>query len=194
MASGDFETAVKHANDAEALACAEIQVTDYGAASEPTYSIIVVLYQKHADLEEALGRLGAYAVRKEFELIFVNNGDFVADEVAGKCHRFRWIDVGFNYGCSGGRNLGARAARGDLLIFVDDDGIVEEHAIESLIDTITEHDAVAVRGRIRPKLQTSYKVSHYDLGTKLYFMCLIQRECQYGDETNFSVTGALTHF
>ena len=167
LASGDFAAAVQRAQEADALVSATVYTSDYGASSNPTYSIIVVLYQRHEDLGEALRRLARYSDQPEFELILVNNGDLVAGEVSRHLKRFRWIDVGFNYGCSGGRNLGARAARGDFLIFVDDDGFMEEHAIEYLIDTIIEHEAVAVRGRVIPKRQGGPTASHYDLGDEV---------------------------
>ena len=170
LASGDFQAAVKHAREAEALACSDVQIRNYGAPTDPTYSIIVLLYQRHSDLSQALSRLARYSDRPEFELIFVNNGDFVAQEMLSHHFRqFRWINVGFNYGCSGGRNLGARAARGKFLIFVDDDGFIEDLAIENLIETIVQHDALAVRGRVCPKSNLRAEVSHYDLGNEVTY-------------------------
>jgi tetratricopeptide (TPR) repeat protein len=170
LASGDFQAAVKHAQEAESAIYAHVHISDHGAPPNPPYSIIVVLYQRHADLGQALSRLSRYSDQQEFELIFVNNGDFVAQEILSQnCKQFRWIDVGFNYGCSGGRNLGARAARGGFLIFVDDDGFIEEYAIEHLIDAITKHDALAVRGRVYPKDQLGVIVPHYDLGDDVIY-------------------------
>lgn len=168
--SRNFVAAVRCAQEAEALACTEVQICDYDAPLNPTYSIIVVLYQKHSDLEEAVSRLSRYADRPQFELIFVNNGNFSPQEILPKyLGKFRWIEVGFNYGCSGGRNLGARAARGRFLIFIDDDGLIEDHSIEHLIDTITKHDALAVRGRVFPKHQPPYLAPHYDLGDEIIY-------------------------
>ena len=170
LASGDFQAAVKHAQEVEALVCSDVQIRDYGASTDPTYSIIVLLYQRHSDLAQALSRLSRYSDRPEFELIFVNNGDFVEQEILSQHFRqFRWINVGFNYGCSGGRNLGARVARGKFLIFVDDDGLIEDLAIENLIETIVQHDALAVRGRVCPKSHLRAEVSHYDLGDEIVY-------------------------
>ena len=169
MAARDFQTAVKYAEETEVLLEAEVQIRDYGASAKPSHSIIVNLYQRHVDLGQALHRLQRYSVRPDFELIFVNNSDFFPQDVRKYCEQFRWIDVGFNYGCSGGRNLGARAARGAFVIFVDDDGFIEEHAIEHLIKTITEHNAVAVRGRVRPKNRLGAVNANYDLGAAVVY-------------------------
>jgi tetratricopeptide (TPR) repeat protein len=170
FAARDYAAAVKNAQAAETLVRADIQISDYGAPTSPTYSIIVVLYQRHSDLGQALGRLSRYSDIPEFELIFVNNGEFVADDIVEHCKKFRWIDVGFNFGCSGARNLGARAARGSLLIFIDDDGFIEDLAIERLIENITEHDALAVRGRVRPKSESRSELPrNYDLGDDVIY-------------------------
>ena len=169
LASGDFKAAVKHAQEAEGLVWSDVQIRDHGASTDPMYSIIVLLYQRHSDLAQALSRVSRYSHRPEFELIFVNNGDFVEQELLSHFRQFRWVDVGFNYGCSGGRNLGARVARGKFLIFVDDDGFVEDLAIENLIETILQYDALAVRGRVSPKSDLRVEVSHYDLGNETIY-------------------------
>ena len=167
--AGDFAAAAKHAREAEALASAEAQITDHGAPSHPTYSIVVVLYRKHRDLGEAISLLSRYSDRQEFELIFVNNGDFVTHDISSHgCKRFRWIDAGFNYGCSGGRNMGAQSARGDFLIFLDDDGFIDDHAVEHLVETVTEHHAIVVRGRVLPKNKVR-SWSEGDLGDEVVY-------------------------
>ena len=170
LGARDFEAAVRYAQEAKDLVCDEVQISNYDTPDEPTYSIIIVLYKRNEDLGEAVRRLSRYADKPEFELIFVNNGDFVAQDIRSKyCKKFRWIEVGFNYGCSGGRNLGAQMAGGAFLIFIDDDGLIEENAVEHLIDTISEHDAIAVRGRVYPKHQLRPWVLDYDLGDDVVY-------------------------
>ena len=169
LATGDFQTAARLAEEAKLLLETEVPIRDFGASTRPCYSLIVNLYQRHADVGQALRHLSQYSDRPDFEVIFVNNGDFVPQEVLEYCNRFRWIEVGFNYGCSGGRNLGARAARTEFLIFIDDDGFLERNAIEQLIKTITEHDAIAVRGRVRPKNRFGAMSANYDLGDEVVY-------------------------
>ena len=53
------------------------------------------------------------------------------------------------------------------MIFVDDDGFVNEGAIENLIEVIKKHDAVMVRGRVVPKSQAGISAKHYDLGDNI---------------------------
>ncbi len=168
LAAGDFASAIRHAREAEDLISSKIQSTDYGNAVRPVFSVVVVLYTKHDALAEFLGVVAQYSNRPEFEFIFVNNGAFSPRDVSRFLKRFRWVDVGFNFGCSGGRNLGARLARGKFLIFLDDDGVIKGNALESLASTIIKYDALAVRGRIYPRTR-SFGVRHYDLGDDIIY-------------------------
>ena len=150
---------------------ADLDIKDHGAPpANPTYSIVVVLYKRHRYLGDALSRISLYAARPDFELILVNNSNFVAEEMPlFHCEQFRWVNVGFNYGCSGGRNLGAKVARGKFVIFIDDDGLIEDFAIEKLIETMRQNDALAVRGRVCPRSPSIPEVSHYNLGDEIVY-------------------------
>jgi glycosyltransferase involved in cell wall biosynthesis len=163
--AGDFASAVIRAREADMLVSSQVRVTNDSAVSAPTYSIIVVTYRDIPDVYEAFSRLTKYSRVAEYEIIVVNNGNPTAYSIAKNFFRqFRWIEVGFNYCCSGARNLGARAARGDYVIFVDDDGFIAEGAIENLIEIIEKYQAVIVRGRVLPKSTSGIAGSRYDLG------------------------------
>ena len=163
--AGDFENAVSRGREADRLLAERLKVTSYDPVDTPLYSIIVVTYRDTPDVREAFSHLAPYSSNPNFEIVIVNNGNPAAEELSSSCFpHYKIIDVGFNYGCSGARNIGARTARGDLIIFVDDDGFVDEGAIENLIDVIKEHNAVMVRGRVVPKSQTGVSAKHYDLG------------------------------
>ena len=172
----DFKAAMDYARDAAVSVRESLQVRDIGEARHgATYSLVVVLYEQHGDLGDALARIASYASQERFELIFVNNGHFTENDLGRHLKKFRFVDVGFNYGCCGGRNLGAELSAGDYVIFLEDDGFIAPHAIESLIELITRYDALAVRGRVLPKASpggTGYDLAtaqHYDLGEEVVY-------------------------
>jgi len=166
--SGDYESAVAHAKQAELLVSRTMVVEDHNSSHHPLYSIIVVLFVDHPGVRDTVQALSAYVESDAFELILVNNGHFSSEIfLRDGLNNFMWVDVGFNYGCSGGRNLGARVARGEYLIFLDDDGITGDRAIESLIGAVTENYALAVRGRVRAKAEGGIIGPHYDLGESI---------------------------
>jgi GT2 family glycosyltransferase len=55
-----------------------------------------------------------------------------------------------NVGVSRARNAGISVAKGDVIAFIDDDAIAEKGWIENLLGAYSEHDAVAVGGKVLP--------------------------------------------
>jgi GT2 family glycosyltransferase len=53
-------------------------------------------------------------------------------------------------GVSGARDLGLRAARGEILAFIDDDAVADKEWIEGLVNTYKKHNALAVGGKVLP--------------------------------------------
>ena len=54
------------------------------------------------------------------------------------------------FGLSEARNAGVRSAEGDIVAFIDDDAIAEEHWLENLIINYDDSSVVGVGGLIRP--------------------------------------------
>jgi glycosyltransferase involved in cell wall biosynthesis len=168
--AGDYSTAKTHMEEVESLVAHSVCIRDSESRSNPTYSIILVTYGSRSGFAEALRHLVKYSDLPEFELITVNNGSATAREViSGLFNRFRCIEVGFNYGCSGARNLGARAAKGEFIIFLEDDGFIQEGAVESLIEAVKTYDAVVVRGRYLRKTEFGLVAPHYDIGDEVTY-------------------------
>ena len=165
--AGDFATAQALSHDVASQLAERCAVHDEGAPQSAACSIIVVSHRHSDGLDALAGQLAAYQ-QPPFELIFVNNGNARLDEtVAHHLRRFKVVSPGFNYGCSGGRNLGAAHAQGTYLLFLDDDGVVAPNAIETLLDVIVRYQAFVVRGRIVPKGEGIPEPSHYDKGEAL---------------------------
>lgn len=134
----------------------------------PKYSIVIVTYQHSDDVIVALDKFIPYADNPDFEIIIVDNGNpFIETLCTVRYPKFRFLSVGFNYGCSGGRNTGVAMARGDYVLFLDDDGYIADGCVEALIKTLKDNNAQAVRGRVVPKTGGGITASHYDMGTEV---------------------------
>lgn len=137
-------------------------------ASTVTTTVVVVVYQvDRKDFERTLQALETQSA-SDFELLVVDNGtDWdVRSELARRDHCRCYVGLDGNLGVTVARNVGARLARGDLLVFLDDDAVPESGFVAAHQRLHRERDVVAARGRVRPRTDTLYNrlQSHYDLG------------------------------
>lgn len=132
---------------------------------DPVASIVVVSHRDHSGVESGLGSIARQIEPGRFEVILVDNGNASMARLGRKLFGSGInVEVGFNAGCSGARNVGAALARAPYLIFLDDDGITAEGCLDALLRCIRETGAVAVRGRVEPLTSPDLKGAHYDLG------------------------------
>ena len=168
FAVGNYAAAVLHSEAVWRSLSADDLATRRGKKSSVEHSIIVVTYRHSDSFLELLESLRSYADQPGFEVVLVNNGNNHLNDLL---ERLRLdctvVAPGFNYGASGARNLGAEYASGDNLIFVDDDGLLGESAIEALIECRERYRAVAVRGKIAPKTDSKRTGGHYDRGDRI---------------------------
>ncbi|MBW8639198.1 glycosyltransferase [Hoeflea sp. WL0058] len=134
----------------------------------PRFSIVVLNYKQSLDFAALVFSLSGVSRTQECEVVFVNNGNPSLEKtVFDRLDCYVRIDAPFNVGCSEGRNIGARLARGEYVIFLDDDGAITEDTIGALVSVIARHGAVAVRGRIVPKSPGGSSAENYDLGDRI---------------------------
>jgi GT2 family glycosyltransferase len=88
----------------------------------PTLSVVVVTYQSAAAVAAALPAL-VVQLRPDDELVIVDNGstDDTLARVRALAPAATVLALGRNAGFAAGANAGARAARGDLLLFLNPD-------------------------------------------------------------------------
>ncbi len=113
-------------------------------------SIIIPTRNRSAILGETLGRLHGLPDGR-FEIIVVDNGSTdVSTALREEFGGVRWIDLDRNLGCAA-RNLGAAAARGRVLLMLDDDSWPEAGVVEQIVALFDERPrlgAVACRVRL----------------------------------------------
>jgi glycosyltransferase involved in cell wall biosynthesis len=109
-------------------------------------SVIIPAHNEERYLEQTLGAL-QHQNYGWFEVIVVANGctDRTREIARGRCHRLIVLSER-NLGMA--RNLGARMARGEILLFLDADTILEPMALRVIAESFSAADAAGtVQGR-----------------------------------------------
>jgi len=166
LSSGRFASAQRVLGDFTRDTLSAATVKSFGnQPAKPSASIVVVSHRDHPGVEKGLRSIARQLTTERFEVILVDNGNPSLGRLGRKIFAAgKVVDVGFNAGCSGARNVGALLAKAPYVMFLDDDGITEEGCVEALLGCIRATGAVAVRGRVMPLTDPLLKGSHYDLG------------------------------
>lgn len=113
-------------------------------------SVIVLNYNQAATTLECLDALGRASSPLVKEIIVVDNGSS-ADELAVLRQRhgrgdFNLVEVGVNRFFGEGNNIGVDFARGDFIVFLNNDAFVEPGWIEALASSMRDDPTVAAVG------------------------------------------------
>lgn len=87
-----------------------------------TFSVIVPTYNRPEFLRAALASIRDQTVA-DFECLVIDDASFTAAEAIPADDRFRLITLDTNVGPAACRNVGVRAAVGDVVTFLDDDDL-----------------------------------------------------------------------
>ena len=122
---------------------------------------IVIPHWNNVDvLSECLESISATDF-ENFETIVVDNAstDNSVASVRSNYPNVKLIENDKNYGYAGGCNIGAEAASGDYLIFLNNDTVQEKDWISNLIKTINSDDKIAA---VQPKILNYYDRNVFD--------------------------------
>src|SRR5215467_13224663 len=99
----------------------------------PRASIIIVSYNRKLDVLRCLQSVNKTR-EVTFEIIVVDNAssDGTTDTLATECHDITLICSSTNLGFAAGCNLGARHARGEYLVFLNQDTTVDPEWLAAL--------------------------------------------------------------
>jgi GT2 family glycosyltransferase len=113
-----------------------------------TASVIVVVHASADHLDDSLASLTAYADSSSVEVVLVDNGS--ADLCADRARRhYPWVRVvrsETNLGFTGGVHLGVEAARGEVLLLLNDDAAAGEGWVEAHLEVLDRHPEAAASG------------------------------------------------
>jgi GT2 family glycosyltransferase len=106
-------------------------------------SVVVLNFFGEEHLDACLGSLCA-ALDDETEVIVVDNGSPDRSAEVAARYRVRWLPLGCNLGFSKGNNAGARAARGDVLVFLNNDMRMAPDFVERILEPFADPAVFAV--------------------------------------------------
>ena len=125
-------------------------------------SVIICTYNRDKYIYNVLRSLAENTLSPEkYEIVLVDNNctDNTQSECARFVHDFPSVTfrsfVETNQGLSHARNRGISESRGDILVYVDDDALVNKEYLQTYADFFEQHpDIEAAGGPIIPKYET----------------------------------------
>ena len=127
-------------------------------------SVIICTFNRARLLRRALSSLARQTTGPDgFEVVVVDDGS--DDDTAGVCREIlrgfansQYIPLGRNEGLPSARNRGIREARGEYVLFVDDDCIPERNWLEKMMEALDKEKIVA--GAIESPPYSYLKLCH----------------------------------
>src|SRR4051794_1951814 len=120
-----------------------------------TASIIVPTRERAGYLDVALASIAPQAAAAGAELLVVDDGPDPATRATARRHGARYVAHDASRGLNAARNTGIDAARGDLLVFVDDDVAARPGWLAALLraDRHAEPDVSVLTGPIHARFE-----------------------------------------
>jgi len=156
-------------------------------------TIIICTYNREKYIRPLLESLAANTLPKtEYEILLVDNN--CQDNTHAVCEQFalEHPDVAFHYvveteqGLSAARNKGIREAKGEIIVYVDDDALVDEHYLKDYVDWFDMHPkTMAAGGPIQPL----YEEGNEPAWMTPYTRALLTAWMDYGDRVREYPTG-----
>lgn len=115
---------------------------------QPFVSVVIVTINRYELLLRCIDSV-LLSNYKNFEVIVVdNNSSDNTPELIKKKYGSKIYLIGSkeNLFAGGGRNLGATYARGDLLLFIDDDNVVDKNMISNLVNFMIHNPQAGIVG------------------------------------------------
>jgi GT2 family glycosyltransferase len=157
------------------------------AVAQPLVTVIIVNYKRREAFLLSLKSVRAQSYSNRDIIVVDNNSqDGIAEFLAAQAPEVRLVELAENLGACGGRNAGIRAARGDIIITLDNDVFFESpFEISKTVDTFQQRPDVHVLAyQLCDELSGALRVREW---------CHPRSWIEYGGtefESNFFVEGA----
>jgi len=145
-------------------------------------SIIIPTYNRPKDLAECLDSISNQAYLP-FEVLIIDNGNVAETKkfVKKNLSKFGKRNISLSYikndkenSLTLARNIGARNARGDIVLFLDDDVILDKDYLKEILKVYEEQpDALGVQGFIEQEKVSKIRNIIY----KIFFLYHLERNC-----------------
>lgn len=133
--------------------------------SVPDATVVIVAYNSGTAILELIDSLKEQSL-SSFEIIIINNGRIDSEVVELiMAEQVLYVENRRN-SVSLGRNIGTAYARGNIIIFLDDDCIAHKNLVKAHVQSYRDPSVLGVQGKGLPKRLPFYChfQSHYDLG------------------------------
>lgn len=125
-------------------------------------SVIIPCYNAEKFIGNQLEALAKQQWSEPWEVIVADNGSTdnsakIVNEYKSKLPNLRIVDASDKKGAAHARNVGARAAKGDALVFCDADDVVAPNWLQEMGNALEKYDFVACRIDIE-KLNPSWVI------------------------------------
>ena len=130
-------------------------------------SVVIVTYNRKNELLQCLDAVSSQDT-SNYEIIVVDNGGCNYQSLKQYVHQY--IKCPINFNLSEGRNIGVHFAKGKIVVFLDDDALVEPGYIRSIKSAFEKYDIFGLRGRTLPKNYACNIIGSniYDLGNQAF--------------------------
>ena len=149
-------------------------------------SVIICTYNREKYIRPLLESIAANDLDKQqYEIVLVDNN--CTDHTRQVCEQFAMehTDVTFRYvveqeqGLSVAKNKGIREAKGDLIVYIDDDALVDTHYLKDYADWFEQHpETMAAGGPVQPR----YEEGEEPAWMTPYTRSLLTAWMDYGDK------------
>ncbi len=111
----------------------------------PLISVVILNWNRLEDTKRSIDSVLSQTY-PDFELIVIDNNSTEpgSDSLSQIYPGIHFYQMDKNYGCPGGRNIGIEKAKGEYVFFVDNDGILEAHALENAYNIFQEHQDIGI--------------------------------------------------
>ncbi len=113
-------------------------------------SVVLITRNRKKEALKAVGSIYRQTY-KRLEVILVDNAslDDTAKIIKKKYPKTKIITCQINRGAAGGRNLGLKLTKGELLLFMDDDACADRHMVSELVKAVKQDPRIGI---VQPKI------------------------------------------
>ena len=116
----------------------------------PLVSIVVLSFNNGALTLDCLRHIWAHTEGARYEVVVVENGSHPSEALPLQPYRgqFRYVPLTVNRFFGEGNNIGAEAAQGEILVFLNNDAMVCEGWLEPLVAAVSRPEVGAAGARL----------------------------------------------
>jgi GT2 family glycosyltransferase len=106
-------------------------------------SIIIVNYRSASLVLDCLKTIYAHGSNDEVIIVDNDSGDASRSLIVSAFPQVKWVQMDYNSGFARGNNAGIKIAKGDIILLLNSDTLIEDNAIQLCYERLSQSDHVA---------------------------------------------------